>query len=239
MKCPNCGNTNPDNFIPSKQDYMSAFTVDNPIVRCKYCGKEFESTSVTPLKDVKMGTSEGVYHSKRKFESYPLPPLDPKKASKEMLETYYNPVKPKEIKPKIDWVKINEQRNLKSALDLKRKEAEMKAWATKEKPASLYEKQSYYSKEYSAYNPAKKPFDKKQADARAWAAEKNKIEFAKRGLIAPMQPTIKSTPNLDIMPNVFGPALTEADIKKSEESKSRERIEEYKKKLRKELENEL
>jgi len=135
MKCPNCGNTNISNFTPSKQDYMSAFTLDTPLVKCRYCGKEFEDTSVAPIDEIKIGLSKEkdlAYQSypgqkNRKFPSQQLPPLNPLKASEEMLSQSFSTM---------PTLKDLDTGNKQLELDIKNltKQKEQDDWMNKETP---------------------------------------------------------------------------------------------------------
>lgn len=157
MKCPNCGNTNISNFTPSKQDYMSAFTLDTPLVKCKYCGKEFEDTSIIPIEEIKIGPTKEkdlTYQSypgqkNRKFPSQQLPPLDTSKASEEMLS--------RSIPGGSSLQDLNAS-NRQLELDIKNltKQKELESWVNKEPPEFLWKKERNISRMPSAYNPVNK-----------------------------------------------------------------------------------
>jgi len=157
MKCPNCGNTNASNFTPSKQDYMSAFSMDTPLVKCKYCGKEFEDTETIPIEEVKIGMAK---EKDLNYQSYPgqknrpqpsfqLPPLDPSKASKEMLS--------RSVPGGSSFDDLNNT-NRQLELDIKNlaKQKELDAWTAKETPEFLWKKDRVFSNTPSMYNPVNK-----------------------------------------------------------------------------------
>ena len=131
MRCPHCGNTDPKYFTASKQDYMSAFALDSEVVKCRYCNKEFEMQPVKELVDISV-TREIVQPRRRvkgspitvpQFPSYPLPPLDPSKASDLMLKSPLDELeKEKSRDMQLDKINTNKQAELDAWLKKKRAE---------------------------------------------------------------------------------------------------------------------
>lgn len=151
MKCPNCGNQNPSQFMPTKMAYMSAFNVDNDAYKCKMCGKDFYSEPILDSIDISVtkGTVPAMKRVKGSgifvptFPSYSLPPLDPLKAT-----SVAN--KPIESKPKeISVIDFERDSQLEKQQETKLKEA--MEWADQQKFKSMKR-----SNELSEYNPYKK-----------------------------------------------------------------------------------
>ena len=138
MKCPNCGNENPTQFMPTKMAYMSAFSVDNDAYKCKSCGKDFYPQPILEPMDITVNPN--VTHSSRRvkqsglfvpsFPSYPLPPLDPTKAvaptltekEMKMAETQRESQLEKKQEAKLmeamDWAKNQEFKSMKKSNEL-------------------------------------------------------------------------------------------------------------------------
>jgi len=146
MKCPNCGNQNPSQFMPTKMAYMSAFNVDNDAYKCKMCGKDFYPQPI--LEPVDIVVNPNVITPSRRvkqsglfvptFPSYPLPPLDPTKA----------------IAPTLTETQLKANESARESQIEKKQEAKLKEameWADQQKFKSMKR-----SNELSEYNPYKK-----------------------------------------------------------------------------------
>ena len=150
LKCPNCGNENPNQFMPTKMAYMSAFNVDNDAYRCKVCGKDFYIDPILEPVDifVTKGITQGSTRAKGglfvpTFPSYSLPPLDPTKAT--AIANKKADFDAKEIKvndfERDSEIERKQEHKLKEAME----------WAEKQKFKSTKR-----SNELSEFNPYKK-----------------------------------------------------------------------------------
>lgn len=179
MKCPRCGNTT--GFVGSKQDYMSAFAVDNNIVRCRACGHDFDTTDLPKEKDVKIQRTPGDTSRWRKvtmkggirgfapgFPSSPVPFLNQKQTLITTGSLKAIPARSSEG----DEI----ARSFELAKKQQKKKEELETWALKAHPENLYKAApSRGPHEISAYRKtAVANQDKKVREAREWAAAKNK-----------------------------------------------------------------
>ena len=250
MKCPNCGNEDPRYFRSTAASYASAFNAGNEAVHCGYCRKDFYPTPI--IEPIETGTSANAYQSKKYPTSTQLPPLNPAKASKEML----NQFKPtSNTQTKLDiGINNNSFDDFKVKQFDAAKQAEVESWIAKKRPETLNKKISNISDTPSIYNKRgqaeMKALEEKSKEAKTWAAEMNRMEKEKR---AAENIFTKAMPNTnpmlakmatqnpfkelddDVLNNkLFGPKLTEEDVRRNMKARSAENV----KKLKKQYEEE-